>query len=97
MHGGSKLYHRSGKFYMGSCSMKDKVTTLITTFGDVNGDKLIDAKDVLAIRKFLVNDIPAEFLARFADVNADGEVTAQDVLKLRKYLVDAGNVILGEK
>ena len=66
------------------------------TYGDVNGDGKVNAKDVLAIRKYLVGSGDESFNEAAADVNADGKVNAKDVLKIRKYLVDNSSGVLGK-
>ncbi len=53
--------------------------------GDVNCDDLIDMKDVLLLRKYLVGIDKIDKL-KTADCNGDGEVDMKDVLTLRKYL-----------
>ena len=65
-------------------------------YGDANCDNLVNAKDVLAIRKYLVKNDPGVFNLAAADVNVDNAVNAKDVLKIRKYIVDPEHVILGQ-
>ena len=65
-------------------------------YGDVNGDQKINAKDVLAIRKYIVKADPGKFILAAADVNADNKVNAKDVLKIRKYIVDPTSGVLGQ-
>ncbi len=65
-------------------------------YGDVNGDKKINAKDVLAIRKYIVKADPGTFILAAADVNDDNKVNAKDVLKIRKYIVDPTSGVLGQ-
>ncbi len=53
--------------------------------GDVNGDSVVNMKDVLNLRKSLAGiDVDVDEVA--ADVNSDGAVNMKDVLVLRKYL-----------
>ena len=65
-------------------------------YGDVTGDKKINAKDVLAIRKYIVKADPGTFILAAADVNDDNKVNAKDVLKIRKYIVDPTSGVLGQ-
>lgn len=56
--------------------------------GDVSGDGLITAVDVIRIAKYLVKDytFTVSQLAA-ADVTGDGKVTAADVIRLARYMV----------
>ena len=55
--------------------------------GDVNGDGILDAKDLLYMRRY-VADVPVgiELDMTAADMDGDGEVTPADCLLLRKTL-----------
>ena len=57
------------------------------TAGDVNGDGSLNAKDVVAIMKFLVGKTPDKWNESAADYNGDGSVNAKDVVKLMKDIV----------
>ena len=55
--------------------------------GDANGDEVVNARDVLAIRRHLV-DSESEIDTDAGDVNCDGASDARDVLLLRRSFVD---------
>ena len=57
-------------------------------YGDVNGDKSVDMKDVLLLRTYVAGMNPTPFDAVAADVDGDGAVTMKDVLKTRKYIAN---------
>lgn len=53
--------------------------------GDANGDGIVNGKDVIVLRRHLV-DSSVEISAG-ADANGDGEINGKDVIILRRYLV----------
>lgn len=59
--------------------------------GDVNGDGLVDARDIILLQQYFAgydydkNEPPFE-ISEGADVNGDGHITTKDVLSLREYL-----------
>lgn len=55
--------------------------------GDVNGDGVIDGRDLLRLMKYLDDDTTA-INAYNADVTGDGEINAMDTLRLEKYLAE---------
>ena len=56
-------------------------------YGDVNGDGVVDGKDVTRIRRYLAGwEMPEDTNIRNADVNGDGKVTEADFVLLRKYV-----------
>lgn len=57
--------------------------------GDVNGDGILDMKDVLMLRKHIAKIlVPISLIA--ADVNNDADIDMKDVLFLRRILVSVG-------
>ena len=56
-------------------------------YGDLNGDKQVDAIDFALLKKYLLNTDPTGINLRNADVNKDGEVNAIDFANLRLYLL----------
>lgn len=65
--------------------------------GDVNGDGIINAKDVTQLRRFLAGGWNAEINEDEADLNEDGAVNAKDVTVLRRYLAGGWGVELPKK
>ena len=64
--------------------------------GDVNDDDIIDVKDLVLVRKYMVGlDVP-DFNALAADINGDGKVNAVDLTLLRKYLAGYSGTGIGE-
>ena len=63
--------------------------------GDVNGDSIIDAKDVTALRRFLAGGWNVTIADVNADTNGDGTIDAKDVTLLRRYLAGGWGVELG--
>lgn len=69
-------------------SNKETKTYQIVIYGDVDGDGSINAKDLLIIRKYLLNEksISGVYLEA-AKLNRGTNVSAKDLLILRKYLL----------
>ena len=69
------------------------IEVLSFTYGDVNGDNLINGQDVVRLKKYLANydyDTGTSTIEIFAgaDANGDGTVNGQDVVRLKKYLAN---------
>ena len=75
-------------------------------YGDVNGDKEVNGRDVLMLRRYMANydddtGMSTVEVSAGADVNGDGLINGRDVLMLRRYMAyyddDTGTstVILG--
>ena len=56
--------------------------------GDVSGDFVLDADDVLLMRKYLAK-VTADIVTSRADANGDGDINAKDQLTIRKALAAA--------
>ena len=58
------------------------------SYGDVNGDKMVDILDVIKVNKFLLGTgkLEGEYFNN-ADVNADTKVDGNDALNILKYVV----------
>ncbi|MBQ7714744.1 MAG: hypothetical protein IJT70_02620 [Clostridia bacterium] len=57
-------------------------------YGDVNSDGAINMKDVLALRKYMLNIVDyLSFSPDKADVNGDGSIDMKDVLQIRKFIL----------
>ncbi|MBE6562870.1 MAG: hypothetical protein E7660_03945 [Ruminococcaceae bacterium] len=56
----------------------------VTTYGDVNGDGDVNAKDLMSVRKYLVGEATLNNIGA-ADVDGNGTVALKDVLYLKMY------------
>ena len=55
--------------------------------GDVNGDGVIDEKDLTKVQNYLLETEKLSGWEKLrADMNQDGEITILDLLKLSKYI-----------
>lgn len=59
--------------------------------GDVNNDELIEADDMILLKKYLLSVENGENI--FADTNADGLTDVRDIIFLKKYLVSNSPII----
>lgn len=57
-------------------------------YGDVNGDKVIDLRDMLSLKKYIAGEETSDFVFVNADVNADGKADLKDFLMLKKYFAE---------
>lgn len=55
--------------------------------GDIHEDGVIDAYDMITLRKYLLNGTDSEWDAMRADVNGDGEISIADMVMIQKYLL----------
>ncbi len=62
--------------------------------GDVNGDGIVDTKDITRLRRYLAEEDVEIFAG--ADANGDGRVTTDDLTRLRRYLAEEA-VTLGKQ
>ena len=62
--------------------------------GDVNGDGVVDAKDVNLTRRYIAGGYNVTINTYAADVNADGEIDAKDVNLTRRYIAGGYDVEL---
>jgi len=68
--------------------------TPVRMAGDVNGDGLVGAADVVTLRRYLAGWPGVTIDESAADVNGDGAVGAADVIVLRRYLAGWIDVLL---
>ncbi len=66
------------------CGCKDPGSAEDVLFGDVNGDGIVNLKDLARIRKYMAGD-DAEINMAAADVTGDGKVNLKDLTRMRKY------------
>lgn len=57
-------------------------------YGDADGDKVIDLKDVLTLKKYISGEETSNFKFTNADVNLDGKADLKDLLMLKKHLAE---------
>ena len=60
-------------------------------YGDVNGDGIINGKDLIDLRRYIVSydddtGTSSVQVSAGADVNGDGVINGKDVILLRQYL-----------
>ena len=55
--------------------------------GDVNGDKFVDIRDLVHLKKYLAEVEGVTVIEAAADMNGDNKVTSEDLVELRKYLL----------
>ena len=77
-----------GKIAEGECECSDEYSSFDISYGDVNGDGEVNAKDVTILRRYLAGGWEdASIIDEFAaDVNGDSVIDARDVTRLRRYL-----------
>ena len=62
--------------------------------GDVNNDGVVDLKDVILIRRFIVGGWDVDVDTEAADVNNDGVVDLKDVILIRRFVAGGWDVEL---
>ena len=83
----------SGKIATGDLISIDNKVYILSVYGDISGDGIINIKDLLLIQKYLLKSqdlTSANLLA--ADVSKDGAVTIKDLLLVQKYLLGNSNI-----
>lgn len=71
-----------------------KVTVRNTQPGDINGDGILNAKDVTALRRYLAGGYTISVVESLLDVNHDGSLNAKDVTYLRRALAGGYGITL---
>jgi hypothetical protein len=68
-------------------------------YGDANGDKYVDALDLVFIKKYLLGEVMLNSSYNFiaADVNGDEAVDSLDLSILKKYLLGTISIFPAEK
>ena len=62
--------------------------------GDVNGDGLLNLKDIVLIRRSIASGWNVQIDETIADVNHDSKVNLKDVVLLRRAIAGGFNVTL---
>ena len=62
------------------------------TLGDLNGNGVADARDVIALMKYIINDERSKSIENQADMNCDGKVNSRDVVLLMKKILGGTKV-----
>ncbi|MBR1685245.1 MAG: hypothetical protein IJ708_08910 [Clostridia bacterium] len=62
--------------------------------GDVNGDKAINVKDIVSLRRMIAGDYDLDTNVRAANVNGDKAINASDLVYLRRYVAGGYGVDL---
>ena len=70
------------------------VTVLDYLPGDVNGDQIVNGKDVTLVRRFNAGGYNISINESAADVNADGLINGKDVTLIRRYVAGGYDVEL---
>lgn len=80
------VYDNSAKQVFTTNELTICSTKYVSLAYDVNQDKAVDLKDVLAMRKYVCGLIVSNFNESIADLNNDKYIDMKDILFLRKYL-----------
>ncbi len=62
------------------------ITIDVVLMGDVNGDGIVDIRDVVLVNKYIGNKQSVSINLRAADVNEDGVITEDDSMMMQQYL-----------
>ena len=70
-----------------------KISIVNFTYGDANGDGVINGQDVIRIKKYLADydyetGTSSIEIGNGADANGDGVISGQDIVRLKKYLAN---------
>ena len=65
-----------------------KVTIIEVIPGDANGDKKVDAEDIVTITDYLVGKSPENFSIENADVNLDGVINITDIIQIVNLILN---------
>ena len=68
--------------------------------GDVTGDKKINMRDIIKIRKYIANSRKWSLTSNeksAADVTGDGKINIRDIIKIRKYIAASSNATVRAK
>ena len=62
-------------------------------YGDVNGDRVIDLRDLLTLKKYISEEKIKDFVFANSDINADGQVDLKDFFLFLKNILQNGMFI----
>ena len=63
------------------------------TAGDANNDGYIDARDLVRMKKYIV-DNKTEIVFNAADINGDNDIDSVDLTSFRKHLLETDNSVI---
>lgn len=70
------------------------ITVIDYTPGDVNGDGVVNGKDVTLVRRHIVGGYNLSINESAADVNEDGRINGKDVTSIRRHIVGGYDIEL---
>ena len=64
--------------------------TVVKSFtpGDVNDDGRVNAKDIIAVMKYMLGNTTNGFIFEAADMDANGRVNAKDIISIMKKMLE---------
>ena len=93
---GNKYEEYSAVFSNDAFEIQTKIVELVATpkNGDVNGDGVVNAKDVTTLRRHLAGGWSVTIVDANSDINGDGTINAKDVTMLRRALAGGWGIVL---
>lgn len=71
-----------------SCEITVVEKDVLTLYGDVTQDQMIEITDLVCLSKYIMGSINLDYYARKnADCNADGKINNIDAIVLQQFLV----------
>ena len=74
-----------------SLGIPDPLSPIIT-LGDLNGNGVVDARDVVELMKYVVNKTASQTLNKSADINCDKKINSRDIVLLMKKVLGGSTV-----
>ena len=94
------LSYTAGDIYDGSLNDIDvvinngKISVVDFMIGDVNDDKVINAKDLTILRRYISGDYDVTANEKASDVNKDTLINAKDITILRRFISGDYGIVL---